>query len=183
MRSKSGLGERDDDLMIDSYEAPPDTLNIKKLDLVPHPPASPSKIRPIQSGNIHDLATRQKMKKPAHRSKNLHDHEYISAFIADIDNFIGVKDISNYYIGSMRDDSFLLGAESVGVLQLYNKKGDITAEDSTRLEFISNFFGALSLKCQEVAMSLTLIIGLTQDVHKSSDVLGGIDSTIGDGIF
>ena len=106
-------------------------------------------------------------------------------FVSDIDNFVGLKKIHNYYFTSIVDDGFRFGPTSVGVLQLFNKKENksITKEDLNRLDHISKFIGALSVKVQYICTSMTLIIGLIQDVHKSRDMMIGIDSTPGSNVF
>ena len=50
--------------------------------------------------------------------------EFASSFIPDVDNFLGVKNISNYFITCLRDECPVQGKMSVGVLQLYNKCED-----------------------------------------------------------
>jgi len=60
------------------------------------------------------------MKRKTLKKKNKGPTFY-ATFIGDIDNFIGVDKIRNYFISSMRDDSYKLGLNSVGVMQLHNK--------------------------------------------------------------
>jgi len=70
-------------------------------------------------------------------------------FIPDIDNFQGIKDIRNYCIISMKDNGYLLGERSVGVLQFFNKQvgtKQIEKEDIARLHCLSKFLGALAIK-------------------------------------
>ena len=83
---------------------------------------------------------------------------YYAEFVPDIDNFVGVKNVKNYFLLSMKDEE-----QSVGVLQLYNKLDgkNITKEDQARLEHFAKFVGALSKKAQYITSGLTLIIGLT----------------------
>lgn len=106
-------------------------------------------------------------------------------FLQDIDNFVGIKKIENYFISSICDDGFGFGPVSVGVLQLFNKHEDknITKEDTIRLSHITNFLGALSVKVNYICTAMTLIIGLTQDVYKSSEMLQDIESHPGTGVM
>lgn len=52
------------------------------------------------SGNILDLAPDKICKKKNPIKKD----DYYADFVADVDNFIGVKTINNYVISSIRDD-------------------------------------------------------------------------------
>jgi len=79
--------------------------------------------------------------------------KYTSAFTPDIDNFQGILGINNYCISSINDDGYLLGEESVGILQLFNKMGagkgtrsNIEKEDVARIIWMSRFIGALAVK-------------------------------------
>ena len=61
---------------------------------------------------------------------------YFADFLADIDNFLGVKDLDNFVISSIRDDGYNLGEKSVGVLHLFNKldRTRINKDDLARIE-------------------------------------------------
>ena len=74
-----------------------------------------------------------------------------------MDNFIGIKNINNYIISSIRDDPINEGEVSVGVLQLYNKAGgkNIGQEDIDRVTHVANFIGGLSLKAHLICTALT----------------------------
>lgn len=79
--------------------------------------------------------------------------KYTSPFTPDIDNFQGILGINNYCISSIKDDGYLLGEESVGILQLFNKMGaikgtskNIEKEDVARVIWMSRFIGALAVK-------------------------------------
>lgn len=75
-----------------------------------------------------------------------------------MDNFIGVKNISNYIICSLKDDELNTGRPvSVGVLQLYNKIDgkNIDRDDARRAEHFANFIGGMSIKAHKICSTLT----------------------------
>ena len=111
--------------------------------------------------------------------------EYTATFVADVDNFLGVQDLKNYAIAAITDDSFKFGEESVGILQVYNKlEGrNISQYDLKKLKWVARFVGALSQKAKSITQSLTLVIGLTQNINSVSGALHKIDSSPGLGPF
>lgn len=89
--------------------------------------------------------------------------KYYADFLPDIDNFVGVKDLRNFVISSIKDDGHGLGERSVGILHLFNKldKSRITKEDLARIDQFSRLVGALSIKAHSITSCLTLVIGLS----------------------
>ena len=124
-------------------------------------------------------------KPPKKRGQEPHI-DFYQPFIGDIDNFIGVKNINNYYVSAIRDDPGQFGKQSVGVMQLYNKADgtEINKVDVARLEHIANLIGGLSKKCLSFNEAVQTIIGLIKtDVSKAGGVIKGLDSSPGMGIF
>lgn len=54
------------------------------------------------SGNILDLSMRKVEKKKYILPEK--EIKYFSEFVPDMDNFVGIKNINNYIISSIRDD-------------------------------------------------------------------------------
>lgn len=110
---------------------------------------------------------------------------YYADFLPDIDNFLGVKDLDNFVISSIRDDGYALGDKSVGVLHLFNKldKSRINRDDLARIEQFSRLVGALAQKAHGITSSLTLIIGLSQNIQAPSQSLGQLTAAAGMGDF
>lgn len=75
--------------------------------------------------------------------------------------------------------------ESVGILQVYNKLNgrSISNGDLKKLKWIARFIGALSEKARYITQSLTLVIGLTQNIHYVGNILNGIDTAPGLGDY
>ena len=126
-----------------------------------------------------DLAAEGKrVKKNASKQGSTGGEErYFAEFVPDIDNFVGVKNINNFAIMSIKDDGYQFGDRSVGILQLYNKTDgkNITKEDVARLKWVAQFLGALSLKCHCITSSWTLIVGLAPKTGIAKDLIEGLD--------
>lgn len=98
-----------------------------------------------------------------------------------MDNFIGVKNISNYIICSLKDDALSSGKPiSVGILQLYNKLDgkNIDREDAKRAEHFANFIGGMSIKAHLICSTITQMIGLVQDFAPALGRVGDMDELI-----
>jgi hypothetical protein len=98
--------------------------------------------------------------------KQKNEPRYISEFLPDIDNFLGVEKIQNYVIVALREDAYNFGDESKGVMMLFNKsdKTDVKREDLERIIHFSKLFGGLSRKAKAIIDTLTMVIGV--DVNK-----------------
>lgn len=110
---------------------------------------------------------------------------YFADFLADIDNFLGVKDLDNFVISSIRDDGYSLGEKSVGVLHLFNKldRTRINKDDLARIEQFSRLVGALAQKAHCITTSLSLIIGLSQNINFTTSTMGHLTISTGIGDF
>jgi len=109
---------------------------------------------------LENKRAKKNVSKHVEAGNMVQEERYFAEFVPDIDNFVGVKKISNFVIVSMKDDGYKFGERSVGILQLFNKKDDknISKEDVARLKWIAWFIGSLSIKCQYIASSRTQAI-------------------------
>ena len=94
------------------------------------------------------------------------DKTVLATFVADVDNFEGMRDLKNYCITSLKDDGYSFGNVSMGALQCYNKSNNkkINRLDLNRIQMISKFVGALTAKAQEFFGSFTTIVGMTESI-------------------
>ena len=148
-----------------------------------------SMMQPIKKqslhGNILDLVSKRMAKKEVRRAKTQVeiDDDYLFQFVPDIDNFEGVKDVRNYCISSINDNGYLIGEQSFGVLQMFNKHSKIDKDDLVRIQHFSKFMGSLAVKARDITAALTLIISMTQLIGESNGGIYNLDSTPGLGPF
>lgn len=116
------------------------------------PDASPSNYNQQkleESGNLMEIdKKRRESPMKNHKKAQEPKQKFTATFVQDIDNFRGIKKVSNFAIQSIKDDSYKMGDISVGVMQLHNKlEGkNVTMEDMNRIEQVGKFIGALSIK-------------------------------------
>lgn len=119
-----------------------------QLPRLPKEPSWPA----LRAGGARSPTKRPAGASPRQTSQARAEHafqDYHQPYIGDIDNFLGIEPLRNYFISSMKDDGYGLGPRSVGVLQLYNKVDlqSIGSQDCGRIEHVAKLVGGLSQKC------------------------------------
>ena len=75
-----------------------------------------------------------------------------AAYASKIDNFIEYKDVNNFIISSLEDEVFHGYPQSVGVIQLYDRKEqNIGEEDFTRIFYLRKLLGSMIVRAEACA--------------------------------
>ena len=71
------------------------------------------------------------------------------------------------------------------MIQCFNKKGKqkLDKDDIQRLKYLCDFAGGLAMKAHSFVNTLTVVVGMVQNVATSNHQINQIDSTPGLGCF
>lgn len=81
-------------------------------------------------------------------------------YASKIDNFIEYKDIDNFCFSSLEDEVFHGYPQSVGVIQLYDRKDkNVDREDYTRVFYLKKLLGSMIVRAEASCTAFQVLLG------------------------
>lgn len=100
-------------------------------------------------------------------------------FNSKSDNFLDLDKIHNIVISSLQDEEIPGLPQTVGTLQLYNRKySDVSQDDLARISYMRKLIGSTLIKCEYYTVTLQTVIGMNLNDQQMENSKVNVDNVI-----